>query len=102
MARSLMPKVTMTPSNLLTSTTLTARILLVALLFLAFAQHIDAFPTTPPLRTLVEDVPAKPADDPGLWVFLGSALGLVLLGGVFAGLTIAYVFQDDSYASKAL
>ncbi len=30
-------------------------------------------------------------DDPSLWLYLGIALALVLLGGIFAGLTIAYV-----------
>jgi hypothetical protein len=34
---------------------------------------------------------AKPADDPSLWIYLGTAMALVLMGGVFAGLTIAYV-----------
>ena len=33
----------------------------------------------------------KPASDPTLWIYLSVALVLVLLGGVFAGLTIAYV-----------
>jgi metal transporter CNNM len=31
----------------------------------------------------------KSPDDPGLWLYLGTAVGLVLLGGIFAGLTIA-------------
>jgi metal transporter CNNM len=34
----------------------------------------------------------KPADDPSLWLYLGTAVGLVVMGGIFAGLTIAYVF----------
>jgi metal transporter CNNM len=33
----------------------------------------------------------KPPDDPGLWFYLGTAVALVLLGGAFAGLTIAFV-----------
>ena len=45
-----------------------------------------------PLRALDDGgLEPKPADNPGLWVYLGTALVLVLLGGVFAGLTIAYV-----------
>lgn len=32
-----------------------------------------------------------PADDASLWAYLGTAVALVLFGGVFAGLTIAYV-----------
>lgn len=37
-----------------------------------------------------EDLPKSP-EDPTLWVYLGTAIALVLLGGIFAGLTIAYV-----------
>lgn len=33
----------------------------------------------------------KPAEDPSLWLYLTTAALLVILGGVFAGLTIAYV-----------
>ena len=35
----------------------------------------------------------KPAGDPDLWIYLGVAVTLVLLGGVFAGLTIALMGQ---------
>lgn len=42
------------------------------------------------LRTAGEDEGASP-DDPSLWLYLSIAMALVLLGGVFAGLTIAYV-----------
>jgi metal transporter CNNM len=37
------------------------------------------------------DGEAKPDDDPSKWAYLGTAVALVLLGGAFAGLTIAYV-----------
>lgn len=40
---------------------------------------------------------AKDADDPNLWVYLSVALALVLLGGAFAGLTIALMGQDETY-----
>lgn len=30
-------------------------------------------------------------EDPELWIYLSVALVLVLLGGIFAGLTIAYI-----------
>lgn len=43
-----------------------------------------------PISRFEEDKGASP-DDPQLWLYLGIALVLVLLGGVFAGLTIAYV-----------
>lgn len=43
-----------------------------------------------------EDLPKDP-DDPGLWIYLSVAIFLVLLGGVFAGLTIALMGQDETY-----
>ena len=43
-----------------------------------------------------EDTPIPP-DDPNLWVYLGIAVVLVLLGGAFAGLTIALMGQDETY-----
>jgi metal transporter CNNM len=36
-------------------------------------------------------------DDPNLWIYLSIAVFLVLLGGAFAGLTIAYMGQDETY-----
>jgi metal transporter CNNM len=33
----------------------------------------------------------KAPKDPSLWIYLGTAIALVLLGGAFAGLTIASV-----------
>lgn len=35
----------------------------------------------------------KDPDDPTLWIYLTVAVGLVLLGGAFAGLTIALMGQ---------
>ena len=32
------------------------------------------------------------AEKAELWIYLSTAIGLVLLGGAFAGLTIAYIF----------
>lgn len=46
--------------------------------------------------TFEEDAP-KDADDPNLYVYLGVAIALVLLGGAFAGLTIALMGQDETY-----
>ena len=48
----------------------------------------------PPFVTLKEDG-GKPAEDPSLWVYLGTAVALVLLGGAFAGLTIAYALPSN-------
>lgn len=39
-----------------------------------------------------EEVPPS-----SLWVYLSTAVALVLLGGVFAGLTIAYVLYSGSH-----
>jgi metal transporter CNNM len=45
-----------------------------------------------------------PADSPTLWIYLVIAIGLVLLGGAFAGLTIALMGQvlDTSNWYRAL
>ncbi|TAQ87084.1 hypothetical protein B7494_g4607 [Chlorociboria aeruginascens] len=43
-----------------------------------------------------EDAP-KDAEDPSLWLYLAIAAILVLLGGAFAGLTIALMGQDGVY-----
>ncbi|CAK3983811.1 hypothetical protein AC579_2745 [Lecanosticta acicola] len=43
-----------------------------------------------------EDLPRSP-DDPDLWIYLAVAVALVLLGGIFAGLTIALMGQDETY-----
>ncbi len=43
-----------------------------------------------------EEEGAKPAEDPTLWIYLTFAVGLVLLGGAFAGLTIALMGQVRS------
>ena len=45
----------------------------------------------PPFVTLKEGE----AEDPSLWVYLGTAVALVLLGGAFAGLTIAYALLSN-------
>ena len=39
-----------------------------------------------------DELPKSPGD-PDLWLYLGVAVTLVLLGGVFAGLTIALMGQ---------
>lgn len=75
----------------------TARLTLLNLLlvFVACAPSIRALPTrrSPFGYSITEDGEGKPADDPQLWAYLGTAVALVLLGGIFAGLTIAYVDQ---------
>lgn len=48
---------------------------------------------TPPFSTWGEGVDPLPARNPQLWIYLVVAVGLVLLGGAFAGLTIALMGQ---------
>lgn len=45
------------------------------------------------LNMFEEPGEGKSPDDPGMWAYLGVSVALVLLGGVFAGLTIAYVLD---------
>ena len=69
------------------------------LLFSAQLPLLGASPISkafsPTFRTFEEDTP-KDAQDPTLWVYLSVALVLVLLGGAFAGLTIALMGQVGS------
>ena len=45
-----------------------------------------------PIKRLLHVTEEEPSrDEPSLWIYLSTALILVLLGGAFAGLTIAYV-----------
>ena len=48
-------------------------------------------------KVFAEDEGPKESGDPGLWAYLGTAIALVLLGGAFAGLTIALMGQDEIY-----
>lgn len=57
------------------------------LIFGAFARLPFSF--AHPIHTFDDGLQPKPADDPSLWAYLGVAAALVLLGGAFAGLTIA-------------
>lgn len=55
-----------------------------------FRRHAALFSAAP-------EEPPKSAADPDLYLYLGVAVALVLLGGVFAGLTIALMGQDETY-----
>lgn len=44
-----------------------------------------------------EDEPPMSPNKPTLWIYLAVAIALVLLGGAFAGLTIALMGQDEIY-----
>ena len=57
-------------------------------------RSIRAAPVPPFSIWTKEDADgAMPADSPTLWIYLAVAVGLVLLGGAFAGLTIALMGQ---------
>lgn len=76
------------------SVLLLAKTLLVPL---ASAAPLSAWWNEKAPRILEDDVEApKSPDDPNLWVYLGVAIALVLLGGAFAGLTIALMGQDET------
>ena len=55
----------------------------------------SALPTSTLWHT-AEETPKSPSD-PNLYVYLGVGVILVLLGGAFAGLTIALMGQDETY-----
>ncbi|KAF8420216.1 hypothetical protein EV426DRAFT_537843 [Tirmania nivea] len=52
--------------------------------------------TTHPLN-VNEHFPAKPVDEAEFWVNTAIAMALVLLGGLFAGLTLGLMGQDEIY-----
>lgn len=58
----------------------------------AFPLHISQY-----LYDTAEEPDPKPPSDPSLWMYLAVAAALVLLGGAFAGLTIALMGQDEVY-----
>jgi hypothetical protein len=77
------------------SATRPAVLSIVKLLFILFANlpFLRASPLgASPAFAIAKDEVKSPGD-PGLWVYLGTAVALVLLGGAFAGLTIAYVVR---------
>jgi len=70
-------------------------------LFLALCQvtTVRALPAhlTQYLYLATDEPDPKDPDDPSLWMYLAVAAALVLLGGAFAGLTIALMGQDEIY-----
>ena len=65
------------------------------LLMLGFLPLLRAAPQfKSPFHVLAEDEePPMSPDKPTLWIYLAVAIALVLLGGAFAGLTIALMGQ---------
>lgn len=71
------------------------------IVFLALGQ-ISAVQAVPlhlsqSLYDVAEEPDPKSPKDPSLWIYLAVAAALVLLGGAFAGLTIALMGQDEVY-----
>lgn len=64
--------------------------MLLVCVFHAFAPLVKALPLGGVVSALADDELPKSPEDASLWVYLGIAVALVLAGGVFAGLTIAY------------
>lgn len=71
----------------------------VLVLALGQSSVVQAFPLA--ISEYLHDAAKKPdpepSSDPSLWMYLTVAAALVLLGGAFAGLTIALMGQDEVY-----
>ena len=67
----------------------------VCFLGLANLPFLRAAPLVNDSRINLKDDGGASTKDPSRWLYLGTAVLLVLLGGAFAGLTIAYVSIDD-------
>ena len=72
------------------------------MIFLALCKipGLLAAPVEMGLVTYLEEDLPKPPTDPTLWIYLSVATGLVLLGGAFAGLTIALMGQVWFWSSN--
>lgn len=84
----------MAPNNYLSSRRLVLSLSKILVLNLAQITSVHAVPfrVSELLHANSEDLP-KSAKDASLWLYLGVAAALVLLGGAFAGLTIALMGQ---------
>lgn len=89
MARAISSTPSLTGNGLLSLRHARVNTLLVCL-FHAFAPLVKALPLVERAVHVFddEDLPKDP-EDASLWAYLGTAVALVLLGGAFAGLTIA-------------
>jgi metal transporter CNNM len=67
-----------------------AKVLLLAIAQLPFVR---AAPFHASANLFASQKDKKPPEDPNLWLYMGVAAFLVLLGGAFAGLTIALMGQ---------
>ena len=66
----------------------------------AFAPFVKALPLGGTVSALVDEELPKSPDDASLWVYLSIAVALVLAGGVFAGLTIAYAHAHPAIVQQ--
>lgn len=66
-----------------------AKLLCLALVPIAQALPLHFYP----IFDTRKEPEGKTPNDPSLWLYLGVAAALVLLGGAFAGLTIALMGQ---------
>lgn len=64
---------------------------------LAFIPLVSAAPLLTARSHDHGDDDGMSSEDPDLWIYLSIAVALVLLGGAFAGLTIALMGQDETY-----
>ncbi|KAF2998550.1 hypothetical protein E8E13_005357 [Curvularia kusanoi] len=71
--------------------------MLLACIVHAFAPFVRALPVGGIVNALADEELPKSPEDASLWLYLGIAVALVLAGGVFAGLTIALMGQDEIY-----
>jgi len=89
-----LPIYSMTSNRYLSRRPLVLGLAKILALSLSHLPFIQAAPFTATKSIHVRDEGAqKPADNPSLWLYLGVAAALVLLGGAFAGLTIALMGQ---------
>ncbi|KAF2279081.1 DUF21-domain-containing protein [Westerdykella ornata] len=70
---------------------------LLLLLLHAFGPLSRAIPVPQSIVRGLGDAGPKDPADARLWVYLGTAVALVVAGGAFAGLTIALMGQDEIY-----
>lgn len=76
------------------------RTLRIGLLLVLGSCHAALAASIPELAHFHRSPPPNHSSEPDQssgWYFLGAATGLVLLGGLFAGLTIALMSQDETH-----